>query len=712
MSKYTIPTIFTAVDKFSQPVSKMAATAQTKFAKLETKFRRVGDNAMATAKKSALIGAAIAVPLIAASKSAVDFEQKMSNVSTLVDTNQESMEDMGNEVLMLASRLPKPIDELTTSLYDIRSAGIPASEAMNTLDYSAKLATAGLADTTESTNIMTSALNAFKSEGLTSAQTADILFKTVKAGKTTISQLSTAFGANAGIVQSANVTLADFSAATAALTTVGTPASQAQNQIRASVIAMQKPTADMAKIFKHLGVTSEKELIAKKGGLVGAFEAINAAGTDMGINLAKAWSSSEASAAVTSLTGATKEAYVSTFADMTTGAEKLTEAFDKQNSTGAASMQKLRNNVEVMSVKIGTALLPVINQLAESLVPIIDRFAQWMDRNPELVSTLAGLAVKAVGVAGAISAISFAVGIGAKAFKLVRGSIVAYNVVLGISAAISGKAAISIGQHKAALIAYNIATKAVTVATRIFNAVLAMNPIGLIVTGLTLAAAAAYGLSKAFSSVTTQQRLQNEVKNKAIDLASDEIANVKTLFTQLRHTKRGSEEYATVLKKIDAIQPGLIDKYKDATGALRDQAGAEKELTKNIMARAVEQARAELASEKIKAAVEKSMKADQGFVTGMINFASRTANMGDMGTKINKLEAAGLMQEANILLEQNANKSGEVTNVDATRQEVTNKQIKEQVQTLKFDFSGMPPGVSTQLIGGNGGNMPSMTGTN
>ena len=40
-----------------------------------------------------------------------------------------------------------------------------------------------------------------------------------------------------------------------------------------------------------------------------AFDAINKKGTSMGLNLAKAWSSVEAAAAVTSLTGAAGQSY-------------------------------------------------------------------------------------------------------------------------------------------------------------------------------------------------------------------------------------------------------------------------------------------------------------------------------------------------------------------------------------------------------------------
>lgn len=414
---FKIPSIFTAVDKFSAPVQKMGE-AVTKFAnksdaeiaRLQRRYRKLSNQAFSVARKGALIGAAVLAPLGVAAKHASDFESKMSNVATLIDTNTESITKMGEEVLSMATKLPVPVDELVTSLYDIRSAGISANDQMAALEQSAILAKAGLSTTEEATSILTSAMNAFASEGLSAEQITDTLFKTVKAGKTTISQLASSFGATAPIVQAAGVKLADFQAATAALTTVGTPATQAQTQLRAAVVALQKPTAEMTKIFQRLGVTSEKELIKKFGGLGGAFEAVNKAGTDMGLNLAKAWSSVEAGAAVTSITGATNEAYVKTLENMTNGANAVSEAFEKQSNTTAAQAQLAQNNLKSLSITLGATLLPLINSLLQRVIPIVQKFAAWIKENKGVVETVLKVTAAVGGLAFVIAGISGTIG--------------------------------------------------------------------------------------------------------------------------------------------------------------------------------------------------------------------------------------------------------------------------------------------------------------
>lgn len=453
MATMRIPTEFTAIDKFSSVVSKMTSGVSNFSNTTTAAIDRFNSKANKIAGQMAVAGVAITGAFGLAVNSASDFESKMSNVSTLVDTSTEDMNQMGKDVLKLAKVLPVPIDDLTSSLYDIRSAGIPAKDAMSALETSAKLAKAGLSTTSEATNILTSAMNAFASEGLTSDQIANLLFKTVKAGKTNMAELSQAFGANAAVIQSAGVNLADFQAATAALTVTGAPASQAQNQIKASIVALQKPTAEMTKIFQKLGVTSEKELIAKKGSLVGAFDAVNKAGKGMGINLAKAWSSVEASSAVTGLLGANNATYIATLQDMQSGTDELSKAFAKQQETTVSKVQLAKNNMEALSITIGTQVAPILSTLIDTVTPLIEKFTKWASENPELIKTIAKVGLGLLALSAIIKGITIVT-------NIYKYAIISYNAILT---------------------AYNSITKAVTVAQWLWNAAMYANPIGLVI---------------------------------------------------------------------------------------------------------------------------------------------------------------------------------------------------------------------------------------
>lgn len=452
MAALIIPSIFTAVDKLSPAIAKMSKSISGFAVRNQKNFENISNAASKVAKTGAIITASLIAPLLLATNAAVGFETKMSNVATLLDTSQENMKVMGDQVLELSKKLPVPIEELTTSLYDIRSSGIAANKAMETLEVSAKLSAAGLATTAESTNILTSAMNAFKADGLTTAQTADYLFKTVKFGKTTLSQLAQAFGATAPIVQSAGATLADFQAMTAALTLSGTPAAQAQNQLKAAMIALMKPTADLDKIFKKLGVKSSQDLIKKSGGVVNAFRKINEIGVKMGTNMAKAWGSTEALAAVTPLldsASAAGVAYAASLDDMLHGANAVDSAFEKQKSTFKAQSQLMKNNIEAITISIGNELIPILGELLKEAMPFIKRTSEWVKNNKDLVKTIIKITMVAAAFAGVITVLSSVVAVVSKGMAL-----------------------------------WSIITKGFIIAQTALNIALTANPIGLIIVGI------------------------------------------------------------------------------------------------------------------------------------------------------------------------------------------------------------------------------------
>lgn len=254
-----VNTIYTAIDKMTathkkieQSNSKMSRKVEANLARMERKFRAVGDRAMKLGRQSFMTATAIAAPMILFANEAAKFEKSMSNVSTIIDTNVEDIDQMGEQILEMSTKLPVPIEELTSSLYDIRSAGIAAEDQFDALETAAMLSVAGLSTTSEATNILTSAMNAFKDEGKSATEIADILFKTVQFGKTDIAQLTSGFGAVTSSALVAKVSLAELSAATSALTSVGVPTAQSQTMLKALFSEMARDAGKLADGYEKL----------------------------------------------------------------------------------------------------------------------------------------------------------------------------------------------------------------------------------------------------------------------------------------------------------------------------------------------------------------------------------------------------------------------------------------------------------------------------
>lgn len=487
--------VLDAVDNLSKKVAAATANSAKSLQRFGNKAKAIGQTAMMGA-------AVVAAPLVMSTKNAAEFNDSMANVSTLIDTTTESMSAMSAEVLKIGRRVPVAYGDLTSALYDVRSAGIPAAEAMNTLNESARLGVAGLATTKEATDIMTSALNAFKTEGLSAAQTSDLIFKAVKAGKTTVSGLAQAFGSTAPIIQSAGVKLRDFLAATSALTTSGTPAAQAQTQIRAAVQALIKPSGDMAKIFARLNVQSGTELIKSTGSLGGAFREISKTAGAMGINLAKAMGSVEGLTAVQAINGAQSGTYAATLENMATGANAVNEAFEKKSKTGKAGLILFNNAVKSLSISIGNILLPVVTSLANTFAGVADRVAAFQAKYPNLTRVIvigAGALAAFVGIMGVLSWTTGAVAGGLSVLARVFGFVtsrtirakvaqVGYNIAvragrLATAALSTITMAFTTGFNllRNTLGVATIATKAATAAQWLLNIALNANPIGVII---------------------------------------------------------------------------------------------------------------------------------------------------------------------------------------------------------------------------------------
>jgi TP901 family phage tail tape measure protein len=354
-----------------------------------------------------------------------EFGSGMSAVSTLVDTNTESMKAMSEAVLAIGRRTPVALTDLTTGLYDLRSAGTTAEDAMERLERSAQLGVAGLGTTKEAVDLVTSSINAF---GLTGKDADDVynnIFKTIQAGKTTISGLAQGFGAVASTVSAAGVSLKEYLASIAALTVTGLPAAVAHTQIRAAIAGMTRESELATKVLNAMGVKTFKELIEKSGGMVAAFKNITTALGGNDAAMIKLFGSVEAYNAVLSLTGKQNAAFTANMLKMNDGLDAVQEGFQKRNEGLGASLDKMRNAFQELGIALGEALLPAIQSISAAVVGLTTWFKSL---SPEVQSAITSITLIAAVIAPAVAAIGF--------FINALGAVV--GVVATVGAAIMG----------------------------------------------------------------------------------------------------------------------------------------------------------------------------------------------------------------------------------------------------------------------------------
>ena len=314
-------------------------------------------------------------------KSAGKFDKAIRNIGTLLGSTAENeMPKFKKGIIELMKTLPVDPDDLGASAYNIVSAGISdTSEAMDVLRSSAELGIAGLSTTEEAVNILTSAMNVYGDETHDSNRLADILFKTVKNGKTTIAELSQGFGKVAGIAKETGISIEDLSAATAALTTTGITASEAQTSLKAVISNLLKPTSDAEAAAEKLGI--EFNLAALQAdGLSGLLANVTDAAGDDKQALADLFGSVEAANAIFSLTSdGGGEQFRKILEDIEDQTNAMGEAVDVQTGGMEAKMQLLKGNFEAIKIELGDKLIPVITNATTFLIENSDTIQAVID---------------------------------------------------------------------------------------------------------------------------------------------------------------------------------------------------------------------------------------------------------------------------------------------------------------------------------------------
>lgn len=366
------------------------------------KFDGLGKKMENVGRKAGKIGRSITrgltLPIVAVGVASVrafsDFEKGMASVSTLVDTSTESMDQMGKKVLEIGRRTPVAIDELTSALFDIRSAGIPAADAMNVLERSAKLGVAGLGSTAQAARLAAGAINAWGLEGKAADRIFNTIFQTTKNGITTIAGLEQGFGAVAGKMAKAGIEVDDYFASIAALTTTTLKAAEAHTQMKAAVDGLEKSGKKTRKVFEKLGVKDFKELVRTSGGVTQAFRLISGAVGKQSGALKDLIGSSEGAAAVQALAGRQGDKQVSTLKDMRKETKGLTDdqiAFNKQNKTSAAQWQKTKNSLTSAAISMGTLLAPALTKVAAKIQSVAAWFGNLDDSTKSTIAKIAGI---------------------------------------------------------------------------------------------------------------------------------------------------------------------------------------------------------------------------------------------------------------------------------------------------------------------------------
>ena len=215
----------------------------------------------------------ISASLREGSRSAVDFNKAMAEVSTLVDTSVVSMSAMTHEVERQSLMFGKAATEISKGYYQAISAGIDSGGIDKFMDAANKLAVGGAATTADSVDLLTTAMNAYNLEASTATDVSDMLFQAVKDGKTNITQLAGSLGNVIPIAAQAGLSLEEVLASQVAMTKVGLDNNSAATMLKNVLANIVSPTEQAAQAMKKYNIELSLSKLQQEG-LIGVLQEI------------------------------------------------------------------------------------------------------------------------------------------------------------------------------------------------------------------------------------------------------------------------------------------------------------------------------------------------------------------------------------------------------------------------------------------------------
>ncbi len=326
------------------------------------------------------------VPLIAAAFSARalsglasqanEFSAAMAEVNTLLSGNTE-MPRLTQEAKNLAAQFGGSPTQQAQAFYQAISAGAGnAEQATALLTAANKLAIGGVTDVTTAVDGLTSITNAYGIETSEASRVSDALFVAMRAGKTTVGELSGSIGKVAATAATAGLSFEETLGSISALTTQGIATAEAVTGLKATLSNILKPSKAASDAAEELGIDFSLAGLQSKG-LAGFLDELVIATGGSEAKLLDLFGSTEALNTVFALTGGAAETFSGIMVDMTNSAGQTDTAFNKVSNTMSQKLDVLKGKFAVTGVELGNFIVTASTPFVDVLNANYDDYIQY-----------------------------------------------------------------------------------------------------------------------------------------------------------------------------------------------------------------------------------------------------------------------------------------------------------------------------------------------
>ncbi len=459
-NRFSIKAVFDAVDNVTAPIAKIQARLAV-FGASASKSLKSIDNVTSGwlgGIKNVSVGVATAavtagVALTALAQPGMAFEQQIADLGATSLQTRDQIADLENEALRLGAATQFSATEVAAAMTEMSKAGFDNQQIMDGIAgmvYAASAAGEDLATTTENVSSVMKGMGLETSE---SARVADVLALASVRTNSSIGSLAESMSKVSSTARQLSVPLEDTVAMVALLQDVGLDASEAGSATATMLTMLSKPTDAVAAKMKKLGV-SFKDSAGNMLSPVDVLGQLVKAGEKAGGNMDQV-------AFFADLVGLRGQKAAVNLKDLfqegkfTELTEELGKAAGTAEKMAGYRMDTFSGDLDVLLENVKGLQIELFGLSSGPLREVAQGMAKWIDANKGMIVD---------GIVDFVKTLATNLPTIAKWAERVAKFVGVWGVVaLGI--------------------------KAATVAMAAFNAVVALNPIGLIVLGITAALA-------------------------------------------------------------------------------------------------------------------------------------------------------------------------------------------------------------------------------
>lgn len=308
---------------------------------------------------------------------AADFEQQITKVGVIAGATAQEMKMLRDTAIELGAKTSLSASESAVAMAELAAKGMDAQKIVGAMPGIIAAAEASGEDLALTSEVVTSALNAFEIEAKQSTHVADVMAMSANKTAAGVADLGYSFKYAAPVAKQLGYSIEELAAATGIMVDRGLTGEQAGTSLRMALMRLSNPPAKAKKALEKLNIT-----LTDSNGRFKSLAEI----TEQWNKATKNLSESQKVAYAQTIFGT--ESATGMLNIFSAGSKKLEElTHSLENSTGAAqkaakamkdnyagALEQLKGAIESAQIKFMTPILPVAKD-------ILDGFSSSIEKN-------------------------------------------------------------------------------------------------------------------------------------------------------------------------------------------------------------------------------------------------------------------------------------------------------------------------------------------